>query len=128
MKNSIIISDFNKMVMQAEKTYKIYKDEYDRQEALTQDYLHTLELETLSRDERAKLATQLAINRRDRRYFKDRLEELAPIVNFFSDPNNKKCFNQLTQLLGAVRQQENYHACRTYTPKVLPVGLAENKE
>jgi hypothetical protein len=127
MKNSIVISDFIKLAQAAKGQLAIYKEECKKQEDLTQDYLHTLELEELTRDERAKIARQLSINRRDRRYFKDRVEELEPIVNFFEDPANKKCFNQLTQLLGTVRQAENYHASRTYTPKVLSAALAEKE-
>ena len=127
MKNSIIISDFVKLAQAAKGQLAIYKDECKRQEDLTQDYLHTLELENLTRDERAKIAKLLSTNRRDRRYFKDRIEELEPIVTFFEDPANKKCFNQLTQLLGTVRQAENYHASRSYIPKVLPSTLTEKE-
>ena len=90
-----------------------------KQEALTQDYLHSLELDGLNCSERSKLATKLAANRKDRRYYKDRVEELEPIVTFFADQQNKKMLDRLQQVLGQVRKQENYHKDRTYTPKIL---------
>lgn len=127
-KNSATLSDLIKLVQQARAQLPIYEEEYKKQEALTQDYLHKLELENLKRDERAKIAKQLSLVRRDRRYYKDKIEELTPIVEFFNDPNNKKCFNMMTQLLGTVRQEENYHAVRTYVPRVLRKELTDEKE
>jgi hypothetical protein len=90
-----------------------------KQDQLTQDFLHSLELDDLKCDERSKLATKLAINRKDRRYYKDRVEELQPIVDFFADPQNKKVLDKLTNVLGACRKAEHYHKDRIYVPKVL---------
>ena len=64
--------------------------ELKKQEQLTQDYLHSLELDDLRYEERNKVATKLAINRKDRRYFKDRVEEYEPIVKFLNEQKNKK--------------------------------------
>lgn len=118
-KPSEYISEFLNFISSAQKSYSFYIAEQEKQEKLTQDYLHSLELDGLKRDERSKVATKLAINRKERRYYKDRVEELEPIAMFFSDPQNKKVLDKLTQVLGAVRKQETYHKDRIYVPKVL---------
>jgi hypothetical protein len=120
MKNpSVYLSEFLNFVSTTQSHHKFCTEEMKKQEQLTQDFLHSLELDDLKRDERSKLATKLAINRKDRRYYKDRVEELQPIVDFFSDPQNKKVLDKLTNVLGQVRKQENYHKDRAYIPKVL---------
>lgn len=122
-KPSEYISEFLNFVSAAQKSYPFYVEEMKTQDKLTQDYLHSLELDGLKCDERSKIATKLAINRKDRRYYKDRSEELEPIVTFFADPQNKKMLDKLTQVLGACRKAEAYHKDRVYIPKV----LKENK-
>lgn len=87
------------------------------EERLTQDYLHMLELDDMNYRERSKIATKLAANRQARRHFKDSVEELEPIVNFFNEPKNKEIINRLSQLLGQVRKIESYHSNRFYVPK-----------
>lgn len=113
------ITNFLNFITAAQSHYKFCEEEMKKQEALTQDYLHSLELDGLNCSERSKLATKLATNRKDRRYYKDRVEELEPIVTFFADQQNKKMLDRLQQVLGQVRKQENYHKDRTYTPKIL---------
>ena len=113
------IANFLNFITASQSHYKFCEDEQKKQEALTQDYLHSLELDGLNCSERSKLATKLAINRKDRRYYKDRVEELEPIVQWASDPTNAKVINQLKQVLGTCRKQENYHKDRTYSPKIL---------
>lgn len=117
------LSDFLNFVSSAQSHYNFCLEEMKKQEKLTQDYLHSLELDDLKCEERSKLATKLAINRKDRRYYKDRVEELEPITKFFSDSKNKKVINDLTQVLGAVRREESYHKDRVYIPKVLKGDL-----
>lgn len=118
-KPSEYISEFLNFVTTAQVQHRLYKDEVELQEKLTQDYLHSLELDGLRRDERSKVATKLAINRRDRRYYKDRVEELEPIVQFFEEPQNKKVLDKMKQVLGVVRKSEAYHKDRKYIPRVL---------
>lgn len=113
------ISEFLNFVATAQVQHRLYKDEVELQEKLTQDYLHSLELDGLKRDERSKVATKLAINRKDRRYYKDRVEELEPIVQFFEEPQNKKVLDKMKQVLGATRNQEKRHIDRHYVPKIL---------
>ena len=113
------ITNFINFITTAQSHYKFCKEEQERQEALTQDYLHSLELDGLNCSERSKLATKLATNRKDRRYYKDRVEGLEFIVKFFEDPQNKKMLDKIKQVLGETRKAENYHKDRTYIPKIL---------
>ena len=122
-KPSEYLSEFLNFVAEAQSQYKFCSEEVDNQDKLTQDYLHSLELDDLKRDERSKVATKLAVNRKDRRYYKDRAEELEPIVQFFEEPQNKKVLDKLKQVLGVVRKSEAYHKDRKYIPRV----LKENK-
>ena len=118
-KSSEYISEFLNFVSDAQVKHRIYSEEVENQEKLTQDYLHSLELDDLKCDERSKVATKLAINRKDRRYYKDRVEEFEPVVKFFEDPQHKKMLNLMTKVLGDVRKAESYHKDRKYIPRVL---------
>lgn len=124
--SSLNIEQFLNFLREVEQTYNLYVEYQKEQENLTQDLLHKLELENLKENEKRKLATQLRINRKDRRYFKDKVEELSPIYNFIFE--NKKVFNNLTNILGEVRKQEKYHENRRYFPKVLKYNDYKTKE
>ena len=71
-KPSECISEFLNFVADAKVQYRICEEEVNNQDKLTQDYLHKLELGELKCGERSKIATKLAINRKDRRYYKYR--------------------------------------------------------
>ena len=113
------ITEFLNFVSNAQSHYRFCCDELNEQDKLTQDYLHSLELDDLKCNERSKLATKLAVNRKDRRYYKDRVEELEPIIQFFDDPQNKKVLNKLNEVIRQVHKAESYHKYRTYVPRVL---------
>lgn len=113
------ISEFLNFVTRAQSHYQFCSNEVNNQDKLTQDYLHSLELDDLKCDGRSKIATKLMINRKDRRYYRDRVEELEPIVQFFEEPQNKKVLDKLRQVLGATRKAEGYHKDRKYIPRVL---------
>lgn len=118
-KPSEYLSEFLNFVSWAQSHYKFCSDEVNNQDKLTQDYLHSLELDDLKRGERSKVATKLMINRKDRRYYRDRVEELESIVQFFEEPQNKKVLDKLRQVLGSTRKAESYHKDRKYIPRVL---------
>lgn len=118
-RSSEYITEFLNFLSDVKSDYKFCYDEVNNQDKLTQDYLHSLELDELKCSERSKLATKLAANRKDRRYYKDRVEELEPIVQFFEEPQNKKVLDKFTEVLGKVRKAERYHEGRTYIPRVL---------
>jgi hypothetical protein len=120
------ITEFLNFVSDAKSHYKFCCDELNEQDKLTQDYLHSLELDDLKCNERSKLATKLAVNRKDRRYYKDRVEELEPFVGLWlkKDKDNvsrscKEAINNIKNCLGNVRKQEEYHGDRRYKPRVL---------
>lgn len=98
--------------------YKYNYDKVNEQEKLTQDYLHDIELGGLHCKERSKVATKLQENRKNRRYYKDVVEELQPIYDFLNDGANKALINKLREVLGKVRKAESYHSNRTYFPRV----------
>ncbi len=115
-----ILKMFLDFVDNAKSDYNYNLEAMKNEERITQDYLHKLELDGLNCRERSKIATQLVTNRQARREYKDSVEELAPIVEFFEDPQNRKLINNMAQLLGQVRKVENYHKNRLYVPKVIP--------
>lgn len=106
------IADFLSFLRMIETEYNNACEAQVQEDKKTSDYLHKLELDDLSYSERAKVATQLKNNRKQRREFKDVCEELAPIVTFVQE--NKSILNKLEQTLGAVRKVEKYHSNRTY--------------
>ena len=109
--------------------YRYYKDMFKSCTDLECDLLHKLELKLYSdRNERARLHTQLEHCLRDRRYYKDRIEELEPFVLLFESTEedkalrvkaNKSCLNAIRQSLGNVRKMETYHKDRKYKPRIL---------
>lgn len=113
------ISEFLKFISDAQSHYNFCYEEVNNHDKLTQNFLHSFELDGLKCNERSKLATKLETHLKDRRYYKDRVEELEPIVQFFEEPQNKKVLDKLKQVLGACRKAENYHKDRTYIPRVL---------
>lgn len=116
-KISEIISDFVKFLNDAQFSYTYMSEKLGEQDKITQDILHQLELDSLKYNERAKIATRLAAARKQRRIFKDSVEELEPIADFLED--NKKLINNLGALVGTVRKQEKYHSNRQYYPRIV---------
>lgn len=119
MTPSQIIKTFLDLVESAKADYNYNFESMRNEERITQDYLHMLELEGLNCRERSKIATKLVANRQTRRNYKDAVEELEPIVEFFDDPQNHATINRMSELLGQVRKIENYHQKRFYVPKVI---------
>lgn len=113
------IKTFLDFVDNAKSDYNYNLEAMKNEERITQDYLHKLELEGLNCRERSKIATQLVANRQARRNYKDAVEELEPIVDFFEDPQNKNLIKKMSELLGQIRKVENYHQRRFYVPKVI---------
>ena len=121
------LTEFLDFIDDVKSHYKFCQEEMHNQEALTQDYLHKLEIDDLNCAERSKIATKLAVNRKERRYYKDRVGELGLIVEFFNDSQHKKTLDCLKQVLGAVRKEEKWRQYRTYIPRVLKENKDESK-
>jgi hypothetical protein len=113
------ISEFLDYLVEANSLYAQSHAEMLEQDSLTQDYLHKLELETLSSSERSKIALQLGLCRQDRRNAKDKFEELTPLVEWSGDPDVVKVIRKLQETLGQTRKVERNHQNRIYIPKVL---------
>ena len=124
MKYSEEVSQFLKFVETAKSDYNWNKQQMEKQEALTQDYLHQLELEHLDYKERAKIATKLAQCRKDRREAKDVVESLEPFINYINI--HEKSLNLLRETLGKIRKEEQKATTRTYRFKVLEKGNIAN--
>lgn len=116
---STYISEFCRVITEAQHDYEWNKDEVNRLDKLTQDYLHKLELEKLSYGERAKIATQLAKCRQLRRESKDTAEILEPLITFMESDRGKNMFNVLRDALGKTRKVEERMENRTYRYRVL---------
>ena len=112
------LENFLNFVDECMRDYTYNQEKLTTEENLTQDLLHSLELGDMKCDERSKVATRLAINRKDRRYYKDVVEEVTPVCEFFNESSTKAVLNKMRELLGKLRKVEAYHACRTYFPRV----------
>lgn len=121
------IESFLNFYSQAKSDYNYAQLQLKNCQDYTQDILHSLELDNLPYSERCKLMTKLTACRKDRRYWKDQVEELEPIISIFNTADtskrqeadrNTKVINLLREALGQTRRQENYHKDRKYTPKI----------
>lgn len=116
------IANWCNFVTEAANELRSAKDEMDRLEALTQDYLHALELGDLNYKERAKIATKLAVTRKERRVAKDEVEVLEQFVIFCEEKDNRAYMNKLREILGKMRTSERKQKNRMYTPRVMQDG------
>lgn len=115
---SSYISEFCKMVDTAKGDYEWNKEEVNRLDKLTQDYLHMLELNGLDYRERAKVATKIAKCRQERRESKDTTEILEPLIQFLNSDKGKNMMNLIREVLGKTRKAEERMENRTYRYKV----------
>ena len=107
-KASEILARAAKLLNDVSKVYEANFELMKEQDALQQDLLHKLEIENLTRDERAKLAAELRDCRRLRRKYKDVVEELEPIAGYYGTA---------ARFVGELRKVENYHQNRHYVPR-----------
>lgn len=101
-----------------------YNDAFNRVNVLdkaTQDLLHQIELG--SSKDRDKAATQLAHVRRERRQYKDIVDNCEPFINFITDKTQKYdvpyMLRKLSECLGEVRKRERSKSNRAYMPRVI---------
>ena len=116
-KASEILARAAKLLNDAQKVYDANFELMKEQDALQQDLIHKLEIENLTRNERAKLATELRDCRRLRRKYKDVVEELEPIAEYYGTAAGMQAVKQLSWLVGKLRKVENYHQNRHYVPR-----------
>lgn len=116
------VSDFCRMVEGARTDYEWNREEVNRLDKLTQDYLHQLELEGLDYSERAKVATRLSRCRQLRRVSKDTVEVLEPLILFLDSEKGRDMMNLMRETLGKIRKVEERMKTRAYRYKVLERG------
>lgn len=133
MKVSKNIENFLNFYDAVKRDYDTAFEMVNQCDKLTQDLLHRLELDSLSTGEKNKIATQLKYCRKDRRYWKDTVEETESFVNMFNQTEaslsdgkkkaeveaNRRFINMLRETLGKTRRQEGYHANRSYKPRII---------
>lgn len=115
---STYISDFCNMVNAAKSDYEWNREEVNRLDKLTQDYLHMLELDGLDYKERAKVATQISKTRQTRRASKDTTEILEPLIQFLDSDKGRNMMNLMREVLGKTRKVEERMSNRVYRYKV----------
>lgn len=125
------LSDFLTFYDEAIKMYNYCFEMVNECDKLKCDLLHKIELSLFTdRNEENRVKTQLKQCLKDRRYYKDRVEELEPFVKLFiyigekSSDNSSmiactKAINLLKTSLGTIRKMEDYHKNRTYKPRIL---------
>ena len=121
MKNkeiSEVLQDFLNYIEKCGSEYQLAEDGVRKEDRRLQDLLHELEFAE-NREARNKVATKFQQSRRERRRQKDELMRRQLIVEFFNEPQNKKVLNNLRQLLGRQRTQEEFlNGKREYKPRV----------
>lgn len=114
-KYSVKLADFLNFVTESIVEYSNHTRGLDAQDNLTQDILHELELGPA--DNKNKLATRLKSARKERRVHKDFLEIHADLIAYFDSEEGRKARNKLTEILGAMRKQEQHKQNRYYVPR-----------
>lgn len=131
------ITDFVHFYNDSLKAYAYYYDKVNECEKLECDIKHKIELSLYKdRNEKMRLYTELQRCLKDRRYFKNKVEELEPFVRLFRFTTNNsaekessskitlhnnsvKFMNLLQNALGEVRKIETYHSNRKYKPRII---------
>lgn len=104
---------------QARADYKWNGDMVVEMDGLTQDLLHSLELDGLKYEDRAKVATRLAQCRQRRREYKDTVAILEPLIQYLESEKGRQLMNLLREVLGKTRKTEERMKNRVYVPRVL---------
>ena len=116
---SKVIEEFIALFDGAIKDYDWCHDNVRKMDQLTQDYLHSLELDGLDYKERAKVATAIAKCRQERRACKDTTEVLEPVVLFLNSDRGKDMMKLVREALGKTRKAEEKMEHKQYYPRVL---------
>lgn len=115
---SEVLQEFLNYIDRCKNEYESAHAAVGKEDKRLQDLLHELEFAS-DRNARNKVATKFQNSRRERRKQKDELMRRQLIVDFFNEPQNKKVLNNLRQLLGRQRTQEEFlNGKREYKPRV----------
>lgn len=107
--------DFTKYYKKISDKYDIYSELVNKCDKATQDILHNLELNKLSRSEKSKLMTMLTQIRRERRFYKDKIEAVDEILKNTPDT----LINKLCNLAGNANKFYKNRDSRVYHPRII---------
>lgn len=114
------IDTFLAFLRGTEQQYHIAEASEQEANDMTQDLLHSLELQEHNYHEYAKLSKELKKVRQQRRAAKDTLSETLPILTWIE--SNRAVIRGLEKLLGEVRKAEKRTDNRIYTPRAQQKG------
>lgn len=115
---SEVIAEFLNYIDCCRNDYKAAHEAVGKEDKRLQDLLHEMEFSEGENGKR-RAATRLRNSRRERRRQKDEVMRQELIVSFFDEPQNKKVLNNLRQILGRQRKQEEFlKGKREYKPRV----------
>jgi len=121
-KFSETIAAFCDFLASAQKDYTWNYDMVNKDDLLTNDLLHSLELDKLDYKQRAKISTRLAKCRKERRNHKDTVRALEPLVEWLDTDKGKQLFNLLREVLGKTRKVEERMENRVYVRRIIDEG------
>ena len=129
LKVSNRLSNFIDFYDEVISAYNYAYDMVNQCDKLKCDLLHKIELGLYEdTNEEKRIQTQLKYCLKDRRYYKDRVEELEPFANLFLSKEKERenitrtcsqAINHIKNTLGNIRRAEDYHKERTYKPRIL---------
>ena len=100
--------------------YAFYNNAVQELDKATQDILHKLELDRLSSGEKCKWATQLANIRKDRRYYKDKVEALKALIDCIDEGKSfANEVNRFGNVAGNIRKSYSNRQYRKYAPRFI---------
>jgi hypothetical protein len=123
-KASEIISDFLQLLRESEPDYEYNYSEVHRMDLLETDISHKFELVGMTHHQYAALGKKVKECRQERRVYKDRVELLEPIRDYYL--GNKKAYNDITRLLGDIRKVEKQQEDRCYMPRIMTMEEWKN--
>lgn len=113
-KKSETLAEFLNMIAESKEAHTVAYAQVGIQDKLTQDLLHELELGKY--ETRRKTSTALANCRKERRYYKDVVEETELLCDWAKE--FQPALRKLQEVLGKMRKVEKYHENRAYVPRV----------
>ena len=112
------LTDFLNFIDSCIQEYRLAYGAVNDEDKRLQDLIHEMEF-AADKAERNRVATKLQRSRRTRRDNKDIVICNKLIVEFFEESANKKVLNQMRQLLGRQRREEEFlQSERTYKPRM----------
>lgn len=107
---------------------KNLKKEIQKEDDITQDLLHELELASLNGVEIMQVAKQLKETRKERRKYKDELEKVNILKTFTDKYNNKLIAGDIIKVLKELKTLEKNKNNRKYNARVLKNLKCTKKE